>query len=63
MNYLFEEAPVHIEVTGYCHVNEHLPDIVYLAAHYASNMICTSQSELDVAREGERVASVAANRW
>jgi predicted dehydrogenase len=39
LNYLFDEEPVHLEVTGYCHVNEHLPDIVYVTAHYASHMI------------------------
>jgi predicted dehydrogenase len=39
INYLFDELPVHIEVTGYCHVNQHLPDIVYVTAHYASHMI------------------------
>jgi predicted dehydrogenase len=39
MNYLFDEAPVHIEATGYCHVNADLPDIVYVTAHYASHMI------------------------
>ena len=39
MNYLFDEEPVHLETTGYCHVNEHLPDIVYITAHYASHMI------------------------
>jgi predicted dehydrogenase len=39
MNYLFDEVPVHLEATGYCHVNEHLPDIVYVTAHYASHMI------------------------
>ena len=39
MNFLFEEEPVHLEVTGYCHVSEDLPDIVYLTAHYASHMI------------------------
>jgi len=39
MNYLFDEGPVHLEVTGYCHVNDHLPDIVYVTAHYASRMI------------------------
>ena len=39
MNYLFDEDPVHLEATGYCHVNEHLPDIVYVTAHYASHLI------------------------
>lgn len=39
MDYLFEEEPVHVEATGYCHVNPHLPDIVYVTAHYASRMI------------------------
>jgi predicted dehydrogenase len=39
MDYLFDEAPVHVEATGYCHVNQHFPDIVYVTAHYASQMI------------------------
>lgn len=39
MDYLFEEEPVHVEATGYCHVNPHLPDIAYVTAHYASRMI------------------------
>src|SRR6266850_1111735 len=25
MNYLFDEEPVRLETTGYCHVNEHFP--------------------------------------
>ena len=39
MNYLFLEEPEHVEATGYCHVNPHLPDIVYVTAHYKSHMI------------------------
>jgi predicted dehydrogenase len=39
MDYLFDEDPVHIEATGYCHVNPQLPDIVYVTIHFASNMI------------------------
>jgi predicted dehydrogenase len=39
MDYLFDEDPLHIEATGYCHVNPHLPDIVYVTIHFASNMI------------------------
>jgi len=39
MNYLFDEIPLHIEATGYSHVNSHLPDIAYVTAHYASHMI------------------------
>jgi predicted dehydrogenase len=39
MNYILEEDPVHIETTGYCHVNPNLPDIVYITLHYASRMI------------------------
>jgi len=39
MDYLFDEEPCHIEATGYCHVNEKLPDIVYITAHYKSQMI------------------------
>src|SRR5262249_57231190 len=32
-------AAGHLEVTCYCHVNEHLPDIVYVLEDYASHMI------------------------
>ena len=39
MDYLFEEDPIHVEATGYCHLNPNLPDIVYVTAHYASRMI------------------------
>jgi len=39
IDYLFEEEPLHIEATGYCHVNSNLPDIVYVTAHYRSHMI------------------------
>jgi predicted dehydrogenase len=39
MNYLVDEVPVHLEATGYCHVNPDLPDIVYVTAHYASRVI------------------------
>jgi predicted dehydrogenase len=38
-DFLFDEDPIHIEATGYCHVNQQLPDIVYVTAHYASRMI------------------------
>lgn len=39
MDYLFEEEPIHVEATGYCHVNPALPDIAYVTAHYRSRMI------------------------
>jgi predicted dehydrogenase len=39
MNYLFDQDPEHVQATGYCHVNSHLPDIAYVTAHYRSHMI------------------------
>jgi len=39
MNYLFDEDPEHVEATGYCHVNSHLPDIAYVTSHYKSHTI------------------------
>jgi predicted dehydrogenase len=39
MDYLIADDPVHIEVQGYCHVNERLPDIVYITAFFASSMV------------------------
>lgn len=39
IDHIFEEAPAHVEATGYCHVNPDLPDIVYVTVHYPSQMI------------------------
>jgi len=39
MDYLFDEDPLHVEATGYCHVNPQLPDIVYVTVHFASSAI------------------------
>jgi len=39
MGFILEEEPVQVEATGYCHINPHLPDIVYVTVHYASKMI------------------------
>jgi predicted dehydrogenase len=39
MDFILQEEPVHVEATGYCHVNSHFPDIVYVTVHYASDMI------------------------
>jgi predicted dehydrogenase len=39
IDFLFDEAPVHIEATGYCHLNPGLPDIAYVTLHFASRMI------------------------
>jgi predicted dehydrogenase len=39
IDHLIDEEPVQIEVSGYCHVNRNMPDIVYLTLHYASAII------------------------
>ena len=39
IDHLLDEEPVQIEASGYCHVNQNLPDIVYLTLHYASKVI------------------------
>ncbi|MGE0280682.1 MAG: Gfo/Idh/MocA family protein [Rhizobiaceae bacterium] len=39
MNFILEEEPIYVEATGYCHVNSHFPDIVYVTAHFQSDMI------------------------
>lgn len=39
MDYLFDEEPVHVEATGYCHVNPTLPDIAYVTVHFPSRTI------------------------
>jgi predicted dehydrogenase len=39
IDYLFDETPVHVEATGYCHLNAGLPDIAYVTLHFASRMI------------------------
>ncbi len=39
MDYILEEEPVHIEASGYCHVNPRVPDIAYLTLHFASDAV------------------------
>jgi predicted dehydrogenase len=39
MDYLFDEEPIHVEATGYCHVNAGLPDIAYVTVHFPSQTI------------------------
>lgn len=39
LDYLIDEEPVRVEASGYCHVNKHLPDIVYLTLHYKSPIV------------------------
>ena len=39
IDFLFDEEPVHVEATGYCHLNPGLPDIAYVTLHFASRMI------------------------
>ena len=39
MNYLFDEEPIQLEASGYCHLNPHLPDIAYITMHFPSRMI------------------------
>jgi len=39
MNYLFDEEPIQLEATGYCHLNPDLPDIAYITMHFPSRMI------------------------
>lgn len=40
IDYLFGgEEPLHIEASGYCHVNSGFPDIAYLTLHYPNSMV------------------------
>lgn len=39
IDYLIDEEPIQIEASGYCHLNQGLPDIAYLTMHYASPMV------------------------
>jgi predicted dehydrogenase len=39
MDYILDEEPVHVEASGYCHVNPGLPDIAYLTMYFPSDMI------------------------
>ncbi|WP_227657441.1 Gfo/Idh/MocA family protein [Candidatus Magnetaquicoccus inordinatus] len=39
VDYLFREEPLLINATGYCHVNQNLPDIVYITMHFPSAMV------------------------
>jgi predicted dehydrogenase len=39
MDYLLGEEAVHVEATGYSHVNAGLPDIAYVTLHFASDCV------------------------
>ena len=39
INSIFNEEPIHIEATGYAHLNSHLPDVVYLTMYFPSNVV------------------------
>jgi len=39
MNFIFHEDPIHIEASGYAHLNSHLPDVVYLTMYFPSNVV------------------------
>jgi predicted dehydrogenase len=39
IDYLTDDRVVGIDVTGYCHVNPTLPDMVYMTLHYARDMV------------------------
>ena len=39
IDYLVDAEPTQIEVSGYCHVNQHLPDVAYVTLHYGSTMV------------------------
>lgn len=39
LDYVLGVEPVHVEATGYCHVNPHLPDIAYVTIHCTSGVI------------------------
>jgi predicted dehydrogenase len=39
LDYVIGAAPLHIEATGYCHVNAHMPDIAYVTMHCSNEVI------------------------
>jgi predicted dehydrogenase len=39
IDHLIDDEVVGIDVTGYCHVNPDLPDMVYMTLHYAGDMV------------------------
>jgi predicted dehydrogenase len=63
MDYLFGEDPLHVEATGYCHVNPGLPDIAYVTVHFASKVIAHFNLSWMSPVKVRRIASAAANAW
>lgn len=39
LEYVIGAEPIHVEATGYCHVNSHMPDIAYVTIHCAGGVI------------------------
>ena len=39
IDYLFDEAPIHVQANGYCHLNPRLPDVAYMTMHFPSRFV------------------------
>lgn len=39
LDHVIGVEPLHVEATGYCHVNSHMPDIAYVTMHCAGGVI------------------------
>lgn len=39
LDHVIGAEPLHVEATGYCHVNSHMPDIAYVTMHCAGGVI------------------------
>lgn len=39
LDYVIGAEPIHVEATGYCHVNSRMPDIAYVTIHCAGGVI------------------------
>lgn len=39
IDHLLDDEIAGIQISGYCHLNQHVPDMAYLTIHYASNVV------------------------
>src|SRR5262249_46025547 len=39
MDFILDEEPIHVDATGYSHLNQGLPDVAYVTLHFASKKV------------------------
>jgi predicted dehydrogenase len=63
LDYVISVEPIHVEATGYCHVNPHMPDIAYVTIHCAGGVIAHFNLSWMSPAKGAASRSAVTGRW